>query len=197
MATIPSFSPPLKFTGFPKFKPNYTPREILEFGVFGGAYFNATSSRKGLPGDLFKGLDENLYKRPEPEITANYFGVETYQRRRSHFIPFPISMLNPFGWFQWYCKFFYENRIQLESDYRIEQAIQDLKVLVYNIQLACDAAEVPFADLTVEDAKPWRQQMLQYGYDPTKNPFVPSIAETLTYEGIILTYNGEILTYGN
>jgi hypothetical protein len=200
MATIPSTSPPLKFSTLPGFNPSYTPREILEFGVFGGSYFYTLTSRDRLPTTLFKGLDENLWRNQFPDDSVNYFAVPTYQRRRQLINVSPeIRLLSKQGWFQWYCKFYYGTSRDRESIPRMQQCMQELKTFVHYINLYCAEADRPFSDLSVVAARPWRQQMLQFGYDPIVNPFdtgdVPINA--LTYNGEILTYNGEILTYGN
>lgn len=197
MASIPSIAPVLVFSTLPGFRPGYTPREILEFGVFGGAYFFSVKARKGVPSILFKDLPENLWRREQPNSTTNYFNILEPQRRRDSFIPVGIKSLSPAGWFQWYCKFYYGVSNTSENKYRAQQFIEELKISVFYISQYCTQAGKPFDDLSVELAKPWRQQMIQFGYDPTKNPFstgdIPENA--LTYNGEVLTYNNEILTF--
>lgn len=198
MATIPSTGPVLKFSTLPGFTPGYTPREILEFGVFGGAYFFTLKSRKGIPQILFKDLPDSLWKRETPNALTNYFDLLEPQRRRDEFIPIRVKALSPSGWFQWYCKFFYGVSHPSENSYRAEQFTRELKVSVFYISQFCTQAGKSFDDLSVELAKPWRQQMIQFGYDPSKNPFstdgdIPENA--LTFNGEVLTYNGETLTY--
>ena len=89
----------------PDFKPELTPKEMLELGVFGGKYM--TDCKKEFPADWFK--DAKLCsERHDPVL--NYFGVNASQ---------PLSVWrekgwihedDPRGWFQWYTRYYLGRR---------------------------------------------------------------------------------------
>jgi len=85
----------------PGFRPELTPREMLELGVFGGKYM--TDCRKEFPKSWFR----RARLSPEgKDDSLNYFGVGASQ---------PLSVWkekdwihpdDPRGWFQWYCRYY-------------------------------------------------------------------------------------------
>ncbi len=87
------------------FKPFYTPREMLEMGVFEGCYM--TDCRAEFPADWF----ERARINPQPDEKLNQFGVKSRQSlavwREKGWIYGP----DPRGWFQWYCRYFMGRRI--------------------------------------------------------------------------------------
>lgn len=89
----------------PEFKPQLTPLEMLELGVFGGKYM--TDCQKEFPSSWFKNakLDN---KKHDPE--KNFFGQNAS-------MPLSVWRKNgwihpddPRGWFQWYCRYFMGRR---------------------------------------------------------------------------------------
>ena len=58
----------------PGFKPELTPKEMMELGVFGGKYM--TDCRAEFPEDWFKKA-KLCHERHDPEL--NYFGVNASQ----------------------------------------------------------------------------------------------------------------------
>ncbi|MFA6894061.1 MAG: hypothetical protein WCQ38_07375, partial [Synergistaceae bacterium] len=58
----------------PRFYPAYTPKEMLDMGVFGGTYLN--SVRDTLPFDWFTG-DKVLPKGNKPDVSVNFFKVSS------------------------------------------------------------------------------------------------------------------------
>ncbi|HSP34760.1 MAG TPA: hypothetical protein VLU46_10635, partial [Thermoanaerobaculia bacterium] len=83
----------------PHFRPEVTPKEMLELGVFGGKYM--TDCRGEFPASWFKRAKLSP-RRADPEL--NFFGVLASQplaewRRRGWIHPD-----DPRGWFQWYCR---------------------------------------------------------------------------------------------
>ncbi len=87
------------------FKPELTPKKMLELGVFGGAYFDGDI--KEYPATWFKNakLSKNF------DININRFKVKA-GLSRDHWIEKGwIFKQDPLGWFQWYCRFSMGRRI--------------------------------------------------------------------------------------
>jgi hypothetical protein len=89
----------------PEFKPEFTPKEMLELGVFGGKYM--TDCRAEFPVDWF-GKAKLSPQRRDPSI--NFFGVDaskplSYWREKGW-----IYDEDPRGWFQWYCRYYLGRR---------------------------------------------------------------------------------------
>lgn len=92
-----------------RFRPSYTPLEMLKLGIFGGAYFSDPSHKRGTPPVVFT-LDKNLWGRKEPDPQVNKYGVlagaslEFWKEKNL------IHSDDPAGWFQWYIKYYYGRR---------------------------------------------------------------------------------------
>ena len=91
----------------PEFKPELSPAEMLEMGVFGGKYM--TDCRHEFPAAWF----ENAKLSPEgknPKL--NFFEVDaskplSYWREKGW-----IWDDDPRGWFQWYCRYYMGRRCE-------------------------------------------------------------------------------------
>ena len=88
-----------------EFKPELTPKEMLELGVFGGKYM--TDCRREFPRGWFAGA-KLCSERHEPKL--NCFGVNASQplsvwRKKGWIHPD-----DPRGWFQWYCRYYIGRR---------------------------------------------------------------------------------------
>lgn len=93
-------------SGFPPdFRPELTPRQMLELGVFGGKYM--TDCAKEFPPEWFKKA-RLCRERHDPAI--NYFGVNASQPLKVWQEKGWIHPDDPRGWFQWYCRFFMGRR---------------------------------------------------------------------------------------
>ena len=83
-----------------EFQPFYSPRDMLQMGVFEGKYL--TDCRNEYPVDWF--LEAKISEVPDPAL--NYFGVKSRQPlsvwQRKGWIYGP----DPRGWFQWYCRYY-------------------------------------------------------------------------------------------
>ena len=82
---------------FKEFSPFYSPRRMLEMGVFEGKYCNDCTNE--FPEAWYR----NAKTSQTPDPTLNYFGVKSRQ-------PLSVWQKNgwiygpdPRGWFQWYC----------------------------------------------------------------------------------------------
>lgn len=100
----------------PDFKPELTPKEMLELGVFGGKYM--TDCHREFPEEWFKKA-KLCPERHDPEL--NYFGINASQplsvwRKKGWIYPD-----DPRGWFQWYCRYFLGRRISSEDERQIKR----------------------------------------------------------------------------
>jgi len=89
----------------PDFRPELTPKEMLELGVFGGKYM--TDCAGEYPKDWFKQA-KLCHERHDPEL--NFFGVNASQSLSVWRQKGWIYSDDPRGWFQWYCRYFMGRR---------------------------------------------------------------------------------------
>ena len=89
----------------PEFRPQLTPKEMLQLGVFGGKYM--TDGRGEFPASWFARA-KLCAERHDPRL--NCFGVNASQSlavwRRNGW----IHPQDPRGWFQWYCRYYIGRR---------------------------------------------------------------------------------------
>lgn len=100
----------------PDFKPDLTPKAMLELGVFGGKYM--TDCQDEFPRIWFEKAKLSPEKK-NPKL--NFFGVNASQSlsvwREKGWI-FPDD---PRGWFQWYCRYYMGRRIPGEDTRQIRR----------------------------------------------------------------------------
>lgn len=98
------------------FKPELTPKQMLELGVFGGKYM--TDCQREFPASWFTRA-KLCSDRHDPKL--NYFGVNASQ---------PLSVWrekgwiykdDPRGWFQWYCRYYMGRRLPGEDERQIKR----------------------------------------------------------------------------
>ena len=81
------------------FKPQLSPKKMLELGVFGGAYFG--SNVKEYPKSWFeKAKISKIFN-----VNLNRFKVASGLSREHWIKKGWIFKEDPLGWFQWYCRF--------------------------------------------------------------------------------------------
>ncbi len=100
----------------PDFKPELTPRQMLELGVFGGRYM--TDCRAEFPAAWFRRA-KLCPERHDPEL--NLFGVNASQPLSVWRLRGWIYRDDPRGWFQWYCRYYMGRRIPEEDRRQIER----------------------------------------------------------------------------
>lgn len=100
----------------PEFKPNLTPKEMLELGIFGGHYMS--DKPKEYPRDWFKNAKLNNEKRDKK---LNYFGVNASQSLEIWQAKGWIYKDDPRGWFEWYCRYYMGRRIPDEDRRQIKR----------------------------------------------------------------------------
>mgnify|MGYP001409235384 FL=1 len=87
------------------FKPEFTPKKMLELGVFGGSYLGITI--KEYPKSWFKKakLSKNF------DVENNYFKIKAGLSLKEWQNKGWIFEEDPLGWFQWYCRYTVGRRI--------------------------------------------------------------------------------------
>lgn len=138
----------------PDFKPELTPKQMLELGVFGGKYMN--DSRGEFPEDWFtKAKVSSDEKNPE----LNYFKVNASKPLEYWIKKGWINKNDPKGWFQWYCRY-YMGRRSMDD----ERQIKRWKAMRRHIgQLKKNCAP---RDLSCRPRQ--RQALLHWAYDSRK-----------------------------
>lgn len=135
----------------PSFKPELTPAEMLELGVFGGKYM--TDCRAEFPEAWFA---KARLSPGRPDKALNYYGVIASQplaewRRKGWIHPD-----DPRGWFQWYCRYYMGRRH--EDDMRQIARWRAFVRHAAQVRLYCEPGD-PFC-------RPrQRQALLQWAYD--------------------------------
>lgn len=88
------------------FKPHLTPKEMLELGVFGGAYFEGEFDE--FPKDWLENAKLSPDHKEHKEL--NFFNVKASQARTEWERKGWIHKDDPRGWFQWYCRYYLGRR---------------------------------------------------------------------------------------
>ena len=138
----------------PDFKPELTPKKMLELGIFGGKYM--TDGKKEFPANWFTRA-KLCPSKHDPKL--NYFGVNASQplsvwRKKEWIHP-----QDPRGWFQWYCRYYMGRRSG--DDERQIQRWKAIKRHISQIKINC-----PPKDLTCRPRQ--RQALLHWAYDSRK-----------------------------
>ena len=137
----------------PDFKPELTPKQMLELGVFEGHYL--TDCQKEFPSDWFKNAKIDTKK---PNIELNYFKIKSRQSlqewQRKGWIIGPDVR----GWFQWYCRYFLGRRLP-EID-----CIQIARWHAFKRHKAQILKNCPPQKLECRPRQ--RQALLQWAYNP-------------------------------
>ncbi len=136
----------------PSFRPDLTPREMLELGVFGGKYM--TDCRGEFPQAWFTRA-KLCHERHDPAL--NYFGVNASQPLSVWRAKGWIYKDDPRGWFQWYCRYYLGRRLP-EEDARQIKRWRLMTRHIHQIKKHCRAG-----DSTCHARQ--RQALLHWAYD--------------------------------
>jgi hypothetical protein len=91
-----------------RFKPELTPKQMLELGVFGGRYMR--DCRKEFPKDWFSKAKLHKENLPGNNEQLNFFKVNASQPLSVWIKRGWINSQDPRGWFQWYCRYYMGRR---------------------------------------------------------------------------------------
>jgi hypothetical protein len=135
-----------------EFRPELSPKEMLELGVFCGKYM--TDCLNEFPASWFRRAKLSPAGR---DCTLNFFGVDASQ---------PLSVWrkkgwvhpdDPRGWFQWYCRYYMGRRMP-EEDRRQIKRWKAIRRHIVQINRSCEPG-----DLSCRPRQ--RQAVLHWAYD--------------------------------
>jgi len=134
------------------FKPQVTPKKMLELGVFGGSYF----------GKKIKEYTKSWFVKAKLskmfDIEKNYFRTKAGLSRKHWIEKGWIFKEDPLGWFQWYCRFSMGRRISQIDIIQIKRW-KNFTRHVTAIKKNCDPGDI-------HCRRRQRQAILQWAYDP-------------------------------
>lgn len=141
------------------FKPQLSPRQMLELGVFGGRYLR--DCRREFPVTWFYRAKLHPEGRKGHDRRLNYFSVEASQ---------PLSVWqkkgwinndhDPRGWFQWYARYYLGRRLPFEDRRQIQRWLA-MKRHISQLKQNCRLGD--------QSCRPrQRQAILHWAYDARK-----------------------------
>ena len=134
------------------FKPELTPKEMLELGVFGGSYFDINIDE--YPKTWFK--KAKLSKKFD--VKLNRFKIKAGLSRKEWQDKGWIFKEDPLGWFQWYCRYTNGRRIAKIDEVQIKRW-KNFTRHVKAIKKNCDEGDL-------DCRRRQRQAILQWAYNP-------------------------------
>jgi hypothetical protein len=139
----------------PEFRPDLTPQQMLELGVFGGKYMTDTGDE--FPASWFARAKLSPQRR-DPSL--NFFGVDASQPLAVWRAKGWLHPDDPRGWFQWYCRY-YMGRRMTEEDARQIARWKAMRRHVRQIERNCEPGDL-------DCRKRQRQALLHWAYDSRK-----------------------------
>lgn len=138
----------------PDFKPDLTPKEMLEMGVFGGKYLN--DCKDEFPSDWFNN-SKLCQEFHNPNL--NFFKINaskslSYWKAKDWIYP-----EDPRGWFQWYCRYYIGRRCN--DDKRQIKRWKAMTRHIAQIKKNCPKG-------LLECRRKQRQALLHWAYDSRK-----------------------------
>lgn len=138
-----------------KFEPEFTPQEMLEYGVFEGKYLNDCLLE--YPKEWFlKALEAGKLSPNQPNISCNYFNIKSRQSLPIWEEKNWLYGEDNRGWFQWYCRY-YCGRRDSDVDEKQINRWRSFKRHYGAVKKNCNG------DLSCRPKQ--RQALLQWSYD--------------------------------
>ena len=134
------------------FRPQLSPKDMLELGVFGGSYFG--EKIKEYPKSWF--INAKLSKTFN--VKKNRFKVKAGLSRKEWLDKGWIFKEDPLGWFQWYCRFSLGRRLPYIDEIQIKRW-KNFRRHVVAIKKNCEEGDF-------RCRRRQRQAILQWSYDP-------------------------------
>lgn len=171
-----------RFDDHPEFTPTFTPREMVEKGVFGGTYFRPITSAvttKSYRGQhmkyisLFDGIPDSYLAQEHYDKSVNFYKVKAGSDLEAWESKNWITAYDPYGWFQWYCEFYLGRRIFDEDRRQIDRwlAFAGPKGRFRNALInECKKKGKSWSDFTVSPVK--RQGLLHWAYELNEEDFL-------------------------
>ncbi len=178
------------FSDTPEFRPNLTPYEIFQEGAFGGGYYreiySAVTNKKyskqweEFPKKWWKGLDiptyleSSIYNKNLNKYGVNCgakldkddkFGLRFWEHKGW------IEAQDPYGWVQWYCRF-YLGRRSPDDERQIKRwlGVAGENGRFRNQLIGrCIKANTTYDDISISPVI--RQVLLHWGYELTEQDF--------------------------
>lgn len=135
------------------FKPELTPKQMLELGVFEGHYLN--DCQMEFPADWFVKAKISLDR---PNVCLNYFKVKSRMSLKDWQKKGWIVGPDPRGWFQWYCRYYMGRRLDEVDAWQIKRWKAFYRHYM-QIKKNCLAFDL-------DCRKKQRQALLQWAYNP-------------------------------
>ena len=126
------------------FKPQLTPKKMMELGVFGGSYFGLNIKEA----KISKSFNVNL----------NRFKIKSGLSRKEWQEKGWIFKEDPLGWFQWYCRYSCGRRIAHIDEIQIKRWKNFIRHVIA-VKKNCETI-----DLNCRRRQ--RQAILQWAYNP-------------------------------
>ena len=139
----------------PDFKPELSPKEMLELGVFSGVYMRDCQNE--FPKSWFKNAK---FAKDKKDHKLNYFKVSASMPLSHWQKKGWIYKDDPRGWFQWYCRYYMGRRLE-DEDRRQIKRWRAIKRHVIAIKNNCRSG-----DITCRPKQ--RQAVLHWAYDSRK-----------------------------
>ena len=137
-----------------EFRPELTPKQMLELGVFGGKYM--TDCTDEFPAEWFEKA-KLCPERHDPAL--NFFGVNASQPLSVWQKKGWIYAEDPRGWFQWYCRYYMGRRCP--DDLRQVKRWKAMRRHIAQIKNNCFEGDL-------NCRRKQRQALLHWAYDSRK-----------------------------